>query len=75
MQNSQLNTYYKGKQIEQEKTFASFGEVAFHEKLQINLEKMGFKEMTPIQKHVIPYALENKDVMGCAQTGSGKTVV
>jgi superfamily II DNA/RNA helicase len=35
---------------------------------------MGFEKMTPIQRAVIPYLLENKDTMGCAQTGSGKTV-
>ena len=30
--------------------------------------------MTPIQKSVISYILQGKDVMGCAQTGSGKTI-
>jgi superfamily II DNA/RNA helicase len=30
--------------------------------------------MTPIQQSVIPYLIQGKDVMGCAQTGSGKTV-
>jgi superfamily II DNA/RNA helicase len=39
-----------------------------------NIEKMGFSQMTPIQQSVIPYLVEGKDVMGCAQTGSGKTV-
>ncbi len=30
--------------------------------------------MTPIQRSVIPYISDDKDIMGCAQTGSGKTV-
>jgi superfamily II DNA/RNA helicase len=39
-----------------------------------NLYKMHFEKMTPIQKAVINYITEEKDVMGCAQTGSGKTI-
>ncbi len=39
-----------------------------------NLQKMGFSQMTPIQKSVIPLLVKGKDVMGCAQTGSGKTI-
>ncbi|MBS3937021.1 MAG: DEAD/DEAH box helicase [Peptococcaceae bacterium] len=37
------------------------------------ITEMGFEEMTPIQAQVIPYALDNKDVIGQAQTGTGKT--
>ncbi len=34
---------------------------------------MGFDTATPIQAEAIPYILANKDVIGCAQTGTGKT--
>ncbi|NKB81428.1 MAG: DEAD/DEAH box helicase [Nitrospirales bacterium] len=37
------------------------------------LTKTGFIEPTPIQECAIPAALEGRDVMGCAQTGTGKT--
>lgn len=42
--------------------------------LKRNLKKMGFDLMTPIQKSVVSYILEGRDVIGCARTGSGKTV-
>ncbi len=34
---------------------------------------MGFMEMTPIQEHAIPEILAGKDIIACAQTGTGKT--
>jgi ATP-dependent RNA helicase DDX49/DBP8 len=34
---------------------------------------MGFRRPTPIQQHCIPAILSKRDVMGCAETGSGKT--
>lgn len=37
------------------------------------LEQMGFEEPTPIQRETIPYALAGEDVIGQAQTGTGKT--
>ncbi len=37
------------------------------------LDKMGFEEATPIQAETIPLANEGKDVIGQAQTGTGKT--
>lgn len=37
------------------------------------VEKMGFEEMTPIQARAIPAALSGKDLVGQAQTGTGKT--
>ncbi len=37
------------------------------------LEKMNFNTPTPIQAQSIPHALEGKDILGSAQTGTGKT--
>nr|WP_223280568.1 DEAD/DEAH box helicase [Virgibacillus halodenitrificans] len=37
------------------------------------LEKMGFEEATPIQSETIPLAMQGNDVIGQAQTGTGKT--
>lgn len=38
-----------------------------------SLKRMGFEEATPIQAETIPLSLENKDLIGQAQTGTGKT--
>ena len=37
------------------------------------LEKQGITDPTPIQSQAIPHAMNGRDVMGLAQTGSGKT--
>ncbi len=37
------------------------------------LDAMNFKECTPVQEHTIPLILEGKDLIGVAQTGTGKT--
>lgn len=37
------------------------------------LETEGYTHPTPIQKQAIPHLLQGRDVMGCAQTGTGKT--
>jgi ATP-dependent RNA helicase DeaD len=37
------------------------------------LAEMGYEELTPIQEQTIPHILEGKDVLGLAETGSGKT--
>lgn len=37
------------------------------------IQKQGYETPTPIQQQAIPVALEGKDLLGCAQTGTGKT--
>jgi ATP-dependent RNA helicase RhlE len=44
-----------------------------HSSLQQGLKELGYLRPTPIQADAIPPALEGKDVLACAMTGSGKT--
>jgi ATP-dependent RNA helicase RhlE len=37
------------------------------------LDKQGYTTPTPIQEQAIPYILQQRDLLGCAQTGTGKT--
>jgi ATP-dependent RNA helicase RhlE len=50
--------------------FTSFG---LHPDLLRGIKELGFTRPTPIQEQSIPPALEGKDVLACAMTGSGKT--
>ena len=50
-----------------------FDEVNLDENVLQGIEAMNFQEMTPVQEQTIPVILEGKDIIGCAQTGTGKT--
>lgn len=51
-----------------------FSEMGLEESVLQGLEAMNFEEATPVQEKTIPVILEGKDIIGCAQTGTGKTV-
>ncbi|XP_039997922.1 probable ATP-dependent RNA helicase DDX4 isoform X2 [Xiphias gladius] len=51
----------------------TFDEAALCESLRKNVGKSGYVKPTPVQKHGIPIISAGRDLMACAQTGSGKT--
>jgi ATP-dependent RNA helicase RhlE len=51
----------------------TFDEFNFDPTLVEGLQYMGFKNPTPIQEQAIPAILNNRDLIACAQTGTGKT--
>ncbi len=50
-----------------------FDELGLDPKLLAGVASLGFESPTPIQEEALPYALAGRDVVGCAQTGTGKT--
>lgn len=55
------------------KSSLTFKELGLNEQLLEGLDAMGFQTATPIQEKAIPSILEGKDLIACAQTGTGKT--
>ncbi len=55
------------------KSAVSFDMFNLPPQLQAALKKMNFTAPTPIQEQAIPFAMEGRDIMGTAQTGTGKT--
>ncbi|HAG91513.1 MAG TPA: ATP-dependent RNA helicase [Bdellovibrionales bacterium] len=51
----------------------TFNDYSFEPSVKKGLEELGFTTPTPIQSKSIPLLLEGKDIIGCAETGSGKT--
>ncbi len=51
----------------------SFDNFKFHPKVVAGIKACGFTSPTPIQKDAIPSALAGRDILGLAQTGTGKT--
>lgn len=52
---------------------ANFKELGIPDSILSAIEKIGYTEPTPIQQQAIPFALAGRDVLGSAQTGTGKT--
>lgn len=50
-----------------------FSSLKLHPGLQKSVRELGFSRPTPVQADAIPPALAGRDVLACAQTGSGKT--
>jgi ATP-dependent RNA helicase RhlE len=56
-----------------ESALDSFSQLQLAEPLARAVTEMGYLSMTPIQQQAIPVVLQGRDVMGAAQTGTGKT--
>ena len=50
-----------------------FTDLDLDPRLQKNLRAIGFTTPTPIQEQTIPAALDDRDILGSAETGTGKT--
>lgn len=62
-----------GKKKKGAKSAGSFAAMSLSRPIQKGLAAIGFTEPTPIQVKTIPIAMQGKDVVGGAETGSGKT--
>src|SRR3982751_5791772 len=51
----------------------SFADLGLSDELLRSIEEAGYSEPTPIQRQAIPSVLMNRDLIGIAQTGTGKT--
>ncbi len=51
----------------------TFADLGLSSNILKAIEDVGYTTPTPIQEQAIPYALQGRDLLGCAQTGTGKT--
>ncbi|MEE2681719.1 MAG: DEAD/DEAH box helicase [Planctomycetota bacterium] len=51
----------------------TFQNMRLHESIVNAIVARGYEEPTPIQSEAIPAAMDGRDILGCAQTGTGKT--
>ena len=51
-----------------------FTELGLSKPIQETISALGYEETTPIQTQAIPPGLQKRDIVGCAQTGTGKTL-
>ncbi|GMT18295.1 hypothetical protein PFISCL1PPCAC_9592 [Pristionchus fissidentatus] len=66
-----FNITIKGGKIP--KPMRDWHEAGINEEVLSTILKVGYKEPTPIQRQAIPIGLQNRDIIGVAETGSGKT--
>src|SRR3989344_3097017 len=60
--------------MDSKSVFETFGGLGIAPSLLEIISKSKFSEPTPIQRQAIPIAIDGKDVVGIAQTGTGKTL-
>lgn len=60
-------------EIREEPTQHEFSDFLISDQLKENIENKGYSHPTPIQDKIIPLILQNRDVVGIANTGTGKT--
>jgi len=70
MKSLELLVSYQNTEIKGVTYVENFEDLKIDSRLIKNLQKMMFSVMTPIQKHVTPFIIDGKDVMGCSQTGN-----
>src|ERR1700742_4027896 len=58
---------------EPQEPVTTFTDLGLHEDILKAIAEAGYVTPTPIQEKAIPYVLMGRDVLGCAQTGTGKT--
>jgi ATP-dependent RNA helicase DDX3X len=51
----------------------TFAEIDLGDALNENIRRCKYVKPTPVQRHAIPIVIGGRDLMACAQTGSGKT--
>ena len=51
----------------------TFADLGLSDDILRAIQDVGYTAPTPIQEQAIPYVLQMRDVLGCAQTGTGKT--
>ena len=56
------------------KHITSFDQCGFFDTTKRNIDRCKYTRPTPVQKYAIPIIVSGRDLMACAQTGSGKTV-
>src|SRR3989344_4344309 len=68
------NTQTQGPVLSEQSESNGFGGLGIHARLTEILKNLHFTAPTPIQHQVIPVAIDGKDIIGIAQTGTGKTL-
>jgi len=71
-----INCVYNRSAIQMRRTarsFMTFDELGLETDLLKAVRALGYKQPTPIQEQAIPLAIAGRDIIGCAQTGTGKT--
>ncbi len=65
--------YSEEEEDEPERPRTTFADIGLSEELLRAVSESGYIHPTPIQEHAIPWVMMGRDVLGCAQTGTGKT--